>query len=168
MPEINNTGSISRHMMDILRNMLIRLRPAEVDDLGLNASLEKLVASWNNRANGQTIYTLTFSGDTNSLPESLPVNVYRMVQKCLTNIAKHANTHNALVSVQQLNQQILLDITDDGIALTSDFDRPSGVDLLGIRERVSALGGQLNLESHQKGGLTVSIVIPFTPEDCHE
>jgi signal transduction histidine kinase len=159
--EVKTISPITHHMMDVLRNLLTRLRPVDVDDLGLNASLEKLITSWNNRSSGKTKYQLTLNGDTNTFPEPLPVNIYRIVQECLTNIAKHAGASTASVRLShQKNQNIELEITDDGIAKTNDFDNAIGVGLLGIRERVAALGGELSLMSNETGGLTISITIP--------
>lgn len=163
--EIKSISPITHHMMDVLRNLLTRLRPVDVDDLGLNASLEKLITSWNNRSTDKTKYQLTLNGSTNSFPEPLPVNLYRIVQECLTNIAKHANASIANVRLSyQENQDIELEITDNGVAKTNDFDTAIGVGLLGIRERVAALGGELSLISNEAGGLTVAIVIPVTKQ----
>ncbi|MBL1322059.1 MAG: sensor histidine kinase [Methylophaga sp.] len=162
LEEIKTISPITRHMMDVLRNLLTRLRPVDVDDLGLDASLHKLVSSWNNRSNGKTNYTLSLKGKTNAFPEPLPVNIYRIVQECLTNTAKHANASNASIIINhKINDDILLEIADDGIAKAEDFDNVTGVGLLGIRERVAALGGKLTLNNKNTDGLTVSITIPI-------
>ncbi len=159
--EVKTISPITHHMMDVLRNLLTRLRPVDVDDFGLNTSLQKLINTWNNQSKGKTNYQLSLSGETNTLPEPLPVNIYRIVQECLTNIAKHANASNAIVKLNNQNKQdIQLEITDDGHAKTSDFDKAIGVGLLGIKERVSALGGTLTLTPNNTGGLTVAITIP--------
>lgn len=161
--EVQTISPITHHMMTVLRNLLTRLRPVDVDDLGLNASLEKLITSWNNRSKGKTHYHLSLSGDTHSFPEPLPVNIYRIVQECLTNIAKHADASNATVMLNsQAHHDIQLTISDDGIAKTTEFDNAIGVGLLGIRERVAALGGTLSLFPNDTSGLTVSITIPKT------
>ncbi len=160
--EVKTISPITHHMMELSQNLLTRLRPIDVDDLGLNASLKKLVRSWNHRSNGKTKYQLTLNSDTNTLPEPLPANIYRIVQECLTNISKHADARNAVITVSyQPSQDIQLEIRDDGIAKTSDFDNAIGVGLLGIRERVSALGGILSLTTNELGGLTVSVSIPI-------
>ncbi len=161
--EINTISPITSHMMEVLRSMLTRLRPAEVDDLGLTTSLNKLVSSWNNRSKGRTHYQLTLNGMIDSLPEPLPVNIYRIVQECLTNIAKHAQaSHAEVIITYQANHTLQLTIGDDGIANADAFDNTLGVGLLGIRERVMALGGNITLLAGQIGGLTVNITIPVT------
>jgi len=160
--EIKTISPITSHMMEILRSMLTRLRPAEVDDLGLAMSLQKLISSWNKRAKDQTHYQLKLIGDIDTLPEPLPVNIYRIVQECLTNIAKHAQASTADVSINyQLDHQIQLEIRDDGVADVAEFDNTLGVGLLGIRERVMALGGKLTLLAGDTGGLNINITIPI-------
>ncbi|NOQ93980.1 MAG: sensor histidine kinase [Methylophaga sp.] len=166
VPEIKTISPITRHMMDVLRSMLRRLRPAEVDDVGLSQSLNNLVLNWNKQSNGQTRYQLNINGNIDALPEPLPVNMYRIVQECLTNIAKHANASHATVLVHyQAGKHIQLKISDDGIAKVDGFDNTLGVGLLGIRERVIALGGQLVLSPRETGGLTITITIPDIPEE---
>jgi len=165
VPEIKTINPITSHMMEVLRSMLTRLRPVEIDDLGLSQSLSNLVESWNHRSNGKTDHQLTLSGKIDSLPEPLPVNIYRIVQECLTNIAKHAKASHADVIITYLAEQhIHLEISDNGIAELDKFDKSLGVGLLGIRERVMALGGQLILSPRQSGGLTINITIPDLPQ----
>lgn len=170
VPEINRIHPITAHMMDVLRSMLTRLRPVEIDDLGLVKSIENLIEIWNQRSNGQLHHQLTINGDINSLPEPLPVNIYRIVQECLTNIAKHAQaSHSKTLIDYPSAESIALQISDNGIAELETFDNTLGVGLLGIRERVMALGGQLELSTPNSGGLHVSILIPIiNPTNQHD
>lgn len=161
LDEIQSISHITGHMMTALRNLLTRLRPAEVDDLGLNTSLNQLVKSWNQRSGNQTRYHLTIDPGLGELPEPLPVNIYRIVQECLTNIAKHAQAGEAeIFLLRDRNGPIRLRISDDGIAEADDFEHTLGIGLLGIRERVTALGGELNLHTQTQGGLLVDIRLP--------
>jgi two-component system sensor histidine kinase UhpB len=160
VPEIKNISQISHHMMQLLRDMLTRLRPTEVDDLGLKISLNNLIDSWNKRLKGQTLYSLHIQGNLKYLSEPLPTNLYRIVQECLTNIAKHANASQAEIILTLYPHHVELTISDDGIADTASFDNVTGVGLLGIRERVTALGGQLELNT-LKPGLRIFIKVPL-------
>ncbi len=168
--EIKTIRPITAHMMDVLRSLLTRLRPSDVDDLGLTSSLNNLIRSWNNRSNGITNYHLTITGSIDQLPEPLPINIYRIIQECLTNIAKHANASLAEVIIARQEKQIIqLDISDNGTTKTDVFDNTTGIGLLGIKERVAALGGELVFIPNPTGGLTVSIHIPIvtSPGDIH-
>jgi len=165
VPEIKTISPITHHMMEVLRSMLTRLRPVEIDDLGLSQSLKNLIANWNNRSNGKTAHQLTLVGNIDTLPEPLPVNIYRIVQECLTNIAKHADASQANVTLNyRPEQNFHLEITDDGIAKLEDFDNTLGVGLLGIHERVTALGGKLKVSPSKTAGLTISISLPVIPQ----
>jgi len=161
VPEIERIQPITHHMMEVLRSMLSRLRPVEIDDLGLHKSLENMVSNWNNRSNEQTRHHLTIIDNIDQLPEPLPVNIYRIVQECLTNIAKHAKASQSEVMINYATpSHIEIEISDDGIAELEQFDKTLGVGLLGIRERVMALGGKLILSARTPSGLIINISIP--------
>ena len=77
-------------MMETLRGTLFRLRPPDVEELGLVASLEGLVAGWNGRSRGETRFSIRFDGAFETLPATISASLYRIVQEALTNAAKHA------------------------------------------------------------------------------
>ena len=161
--EIKAISPITQHMMTALRSMLSRLRPVELDDLGLKQSLKTLISNWNTRSNGQTKYNLILTGDIDLLPKHLPINIYRIVQECVTNIAKHAHASHADVFISYPSEHFIqLQINDDGIAKIKDFDHTLGVGLLGIRERAMALGGQLTLSERKEKGLSITVNLPIT------
>lgn len=163
LDEVNSISHITAHMMTALRNLLTRLRPAEVDDLGLSTSLQQLVRSWNKRSSDQTQYQIHIDRRVDDLPEPLPVNLYRIVQECLTNIAKHARASKAEIELTYASTtEVTLIIRDDGIADADSFTNTMGIGLLGIHERVTALGGQLTLHTELSGGLVVAISLPVS------
>lgn len=159
--EAQSISHITAHMMTALRNLLTRLRPAEVDELGLAASLRQLIKSWNQRSGNQTHYSLEMDTTLDLLPEPLPVNIYRIVQECLTNIAKHADASEASIQLQHEAGGLRLTISDNGVAEASSFANTMGLGLLGIHERVTALGGTLSLEARNQGGLLITIQLPL-------
>lgn len=163
LDEVNSISHISAHMMTALRNLLTRLRPAEVDDLGLRTSLQQLVRSWNQRSGDNTHYHINIDDTIDDLPEPLPVNLYRIVQECLTNIAKHAQATEAYIELSHYQKDtVKLIIRDDGIAEADSFANTMGIGLLGIHERVSALGGSFNLHTLKPSGLVVTLTLPIT------
>ncbi|KGM07045.1 hypothetical protein LP43_1545 [Methylophaga thiooxydans] len=163
LDEVNSISHITAHMMTALRNLLTRLRPADVDDLGLSSSLQQLIRSWNKRSGDQTLYQIHIDNRVDNLPEPLPVNLYRIVQECLTNIAKHARASKADIKLTYAKaDEITLIIRDDGIAEADSFTNTMGIGLLGIHERVTALGGQFTLHTEQTGGLVVAIRLPVS------
>ncbi|MBD0280753.1 MAG: two-component sensor histidine kinase [Thermoleophilaceae bacterium] len=96
------------------------------------------------------------------LPAVIGLTVYRIVQEALTNVAKHAHAPTAVaVRVRRDDGMISVDVIDDGDAVPDDDDAPSGGQgLQGMRERVSAVGGRLEVGPRQGGGFEVHANIP--------
>jgi two-component system, NarL family, sensor histidine kinase UhpB len=159
--EADHISRITRHMMDSVRDLLMRLRPAELDELGLAAGLNSLVSGWNARSGGKIRYQLNITGDCALLPESLTITLFRITQECLTNIAKHSAAANAKVALAITADAAALTVKDDGIATELPFADGSGIGLPGIRERVSALNGQLTLAIAHPHGLIVEAWLPI-------
>lgn len=158
------TGRITAHMMELLRGMLSRLHPVDFDELGLTESLKNMVAGWNARNGSKISYTIDVVGDIDDLPDLILVNVYRIIQECLTNISKHSGASLATIIIERKNQPsgcITFIITDNGIVNDLTFADKPGVGLLGIQERVAALGGHLTLQACKPSGLAVHIQIPL-------
>lgn len=160
---VNETERISRitnHMLENVRDLLGRLRPAEFDELGLDASLNRLIAGWNARSGDKTRFQLNISGDCSLLAEGTAMTLFRITQECLTNIAKHANASNVSINLTIGLESTLLTIADDGVATALPFPDSGGIGLLGIRERVTALQGQLHLAIANPHGLIVDVRLP--------
>lgn len=159
--EADHISRISQHMMECVRELLGRLRPAELDELGLAAGLNSLVSGWNARSGGKIHYQLSIIGDCASLPEPMAITLFRICQECLTNIAKHSVAANAGISLTITADAVALTVKDDGNATDLPFADGPGIGLLGIRERVTALHGQLTLAIAQPRGLIVEALLPI-------
>ncbi len=172
--ECDSISRIATEMMETLRGALFRLRPPDVDELGLVASLEGLIAGWNGRSRGQTRFEAALSGDFGLLPMTIACDLYRIAQEALTNAAKHAEARNVLLrlTIREAppalgvcnTREIELSVEDDGRA--GDQAVKSGMGLLGMRERAAALGGRLSLEIGQSQGAKsersrLRVVIPL-------
>jgi two-component system sensor histidine kinase UhpB len=161
--EAERIARISRHMMENVRGMLGHLRPAELDELGLAASLRSLAVGWNAQGAGKTRYAVNIAGDCGLLPEPYATALFRIAQECLTNIAKHAAAENAEVTLAVSEDQVTLRVQDDGIADQLPFAEGPGIGLLGIRERITALQGRLTLSIARPHGLIVEVGLPVRP-----
>jgi len=103
--------------------------------------------------------TLTVEGHRDDLPVAVDRTAYRIVQESLTNIARHAGAASAWVRIDYRPDVLAIRVDDDGRA-TPDAAPAPGVGLLGMRERVSALGGQLRAEPRREGGFSVHAELP--------
>lgn len=160
--EISQINPITKHMMDSIQSLLARLRPVELDELGLFASLSGLVLDWNARNNGKVSYQLNIEDDCKTISETQSVALFRITQECLTNVAKHANATQVAISLQNTNDQTILTIKDNGIATMLPFANKSGIGLFGIHERVGALHGEVSFDINKPHGLVVSVTLPIT------
>ncbi|MFF5781682.1 sensor histidine kinase [Streptomyces virginiae] len=103
--------------------------------------------------------TLTIEGQRHDVPTAVGRTAYRVVQESLTNIARHANAGTASVHIDYRPDTLAIRIDDDGKATPGSAPEP-GIGLLGMRERVTALGGRLRAEPRNEGGFTVQAELP--------
>ncbi|MDX8029124.1 histidine kinase [Lentzea sp. BCCO 10_0856] len=102
---------------------------------------------------------LTIEGRHDGVPAAVERTAYRIVQESLTNIARHAAAATAKISIDYRPDALLIRVDDDGTAFPKDTAAP-GVGLLGMRERVTALGGKLDAAPRSEGGFTVQAELP--------
>lgn len=100
---------------------------------------------------------LTIEGQHKDVPAAVARTAYRIVQESLTNIARHAAAATAKISIDYRQDALLIRVDDDGTATPSG---DPGVGLLGMRERVTALGGSLKAAPRDEGGFTVQAELP--------
>ena len=150
--------AVTSRMQDSIRCQLNDLRPAHLDRLGLEASLSTMVKNFSKRENLD--YTFQFDSGLPPLSEELNINLYRIVQEALTNIAKYALASEITVALEKRsNTKLLLTIVDNGMGMEKNTD--SGIGLFGIRERVELLFGKFSLHSSPGKGVTIKINIPI-------
>ena len=154
---------LSKHLMEMVGGLLQRLRPGALDELGLIEALQELVAMW--RARNESINCkLSIEGELPAnLHEALRVTVYRLVQECLTNIARHAEASKVIIKLVNDAEKngLHISVYDNGKGFNvSDL---IGFGLLGMRERVEGLGGKLTINSKVSGksGTTIEAWLPL-------
>lgn len=103
--------------------------------------------------------TLTIEGQRHEVPAAVDRTAYRIVQEALTNVARHAAAGTASVRIDYRPDVLAIRVDDDGRATPAVVPTP-GVGLLGMRERVTALGGRLRAEPRGEGGFTVHAELP--------
>ena len=142
-----------------VRDLSMGLRPSMLDDFGLQPALEWHVRDFRRRFNIPV--DLHLEGDLNALPEPQRTSVYRIVQEALTNCARHAHAHHVTVDVRCAVDSLELRVTDDGVGLPDE--RPHGMGLLGIEERVRELHGTFDVRAGEQGGTELRVAMPVHP-----
>jgi signal transduction histidine kinase len=162
-PLLEECRGISRTtagMMETLRGALVRLRPPDIEELGLALSLESLVASWNGFEKGRTRFDIAIVGDVDDLPPGVCASLYRIAQEAITNAAKHAQARCVRLRLEAGPADTVLSVENDGEATGGDLAPRPGMGLLGMQERVISLGGTLRFERRAAGGARLVATIP--------
>jgi signal transduction histidine kinase len=158
--ECRGISRTTAHMMETLRGALVRLRPPDVEELGLTLSLESLVASWNGFEKGRTRFDIAVTGELDGLPPGVSASLYRIAQEAITNATKHAHARNVRLRLEAGASDIALSVEDDGEAAGAVLAPKTGLGLLGMQERVVSLGGTLQFERREAGGARLVARIP--------
>jgi two-component system sensor histidine kinase UhpB len=158
----NTIIGVCNQMYGVVRDMMNRLRPVALEELGLVTAIERLADGWNDRQE-ESFCALTMRGDFNGIDEDTAITLYRIVQEALTNVARHASADKVEVQLERDAQSgISLRIRDDGQGF-DERSRGKGMGLLGMRERVEALNGKISLASEPGQGVSIEISIPPLP-----
>jgi signal transduction histidine kinase len=155
-----------QHLNDLLnsgialkRRIIEDLRPSSLANLGLVASLEILGREFAERSNMEIEMVL----EPVTLDESNQLTVYRMVQEGLTNITKYAQATESSIVMKNYGNHVVVEVTDNGKGFDTQQGRPSTHGLQGMRHRVEAAKGKLNITSKPGEGTRLSAVLPSSP-----
>jgi signal transduction histidine kinase len=144
--------------------LITELRPAALDQLGSQAAIEALVNQVAVRSGIEieADFDLAFeSGRAGDRPSSeLESAVYRIVQEALNNVVKHAGARHARIALVEDDSNLYLTVEDDGVGLKPVTAGRQGFGLIGMRERVEQLGGDLEIGPGPSGGTRVSVRLP--------
>jgi two-component system, NarL family, sensor histidine kinase FusK len=148
----------SLRMHSLARDMLKRLRPPNLDSMGLEESLHELCRSWEQHCSTQC-HTL-IEALPHDLADPLCTSLYRVTQEALTNIAKHAQATQVWVDLSHQQDILTLTVTDNGQGLQPSHSRAQGLGLTGMRERIASLQGHIHFEDAQPG-LRIHVQVPL-------
>jgi two-component system, NarL family, sensor histidine kinase UhpB len=153
------------HLYAVVRNLIRELRPVALDELGLKAALEHQLDQCRQRM-PHVNFEVSLDGELDSLGESLSLAIYRLMQEGVTNVSRHSDaTHVAIRVVRErrgsdVPDVVTLTIADDGSG--ADLQRtPSGLGLVGMRERAEMLGGKWRVTTFPGEGFRIEASIPL-------
>jgi len=152
---------VASHIYDVVHNMITRLRPSPLDDLGLVPTLEESISAWQQRQEDIN-FKLSLSGELNNLSEAMNMTIFRIVQESITNAVRHAAAAEIAISVKNEDGAIDISIIDNGKGMeVQDFHSDVDFGLLGMRERAHSLGGEFKLTSALGDGVSIHITLPL-------
>lgn len=133
-----------------LRNLITDLRPADLDELGLESALKALVGRHGGRGGPAIELDVERLDGARRLAPELETTIYRLAQEGLSNVFKHAAATHATLRLVETEEVLQVEVHDDGAGFDPDAPR-EGFGLLGMRERAELLGGKLEMTSGPDG-----------------
>jgi signal transduction histidine kinase len=164
---IDLARSVAREGLEESRRMLGALRPEILERRALPEAVTRFCEEWSRRSGIPS--KLEINGAPSPMHPDIELTLLRGVQESLTNVARHSGARSAAVTLSYMEDIIVLDVQDDGKGFVPGSDnaagdRKSGFGLHGMRERVEALEGSLQVESAPGEGTTISLMLPvFRP-----
>lgn len=159
--ELEDISISLKNIIDDIRQTIFNLCPMTLDDLGFNNAIERYLDGIKRQNNFKIVTNI----DIISIDDSDAVlNIYRIIQECISNIIKHAKACNISIDIFQKNDYIEIIIKDDGIGFDVDMvtslEKYNHFGLLIIKERIKLLNGTYNLISKENEGTKINIMIP--------
>jgi len=160
---LEKAQALSINILDEVHRLIYELRPTLLDDLGLVAATRWLVD--NNLGDAGIAVSFKILGRERRLPPQLEATLFRVIQEAVYNISRHARAKNAQVTLHFKRGMVQVDIKDDGVGFDvkeaiSSKERPRGLGLLGMKERIELIKGSLSISSRPGGGTEIHIEIP--------
>ena len=160
LEKISSISDLLETTIKSTRRIITELRPAVLDELGLMTAIQWQAQEFENRTGIRCKIERLQHGI--ALDQNISTAIFRIFQETLTNVAKHASAKTIIVSLQVIEMKIILEISDNGKGMDDgQLKDPLSAGIIGIRERVLALGGQFEIFSRKEMGTRVIVSIPF-------
>ncbi|WP_035347300.1 histidine kinase [Alkalihalobacillus hemicellulosilyticus] len=158
--EIKDLRMMVKSSLAEVRRIIYDLRPMALDDLGLIPTLKKYLKTFQDHHLINTDFYHT--GHIIRLPQKMEIAAFRLVQEAVQNAYKHAEPTNIEVKIEYKPTKVIIVIKDDGKGFDPSEKKVGSFGLMGMKERVNMLAGQLTIHSKPKYGTAVVIGIPLS------
>jgi signal transduction histidine kinase len=149
--------------IESVQRIATQLRPALLDDFGLEAAIEWQVEEWTRRTNTRCDFVSSL-GEI-KLSQEQSTALFRILQEALANITRHANATSVGVLLEENVGLIVLEVQDNGRGMESvDMTATKSLGMLGMQERARLVGGEVSIDSEIGVGTTVTVRLPLHDE----
>ncbi len=150
-----------------LRRIATNLRPRALDEGGLFFALQGLRDEFVER---HGVACALFADEAElRLDDAASTAIFRIVQEALTNIARHAQASSVIMYLYRIDGELLISIRDDGRGIqAADMEKAQSLGLIGMRERVWGLHGEMAVSSDEPPGTRIEIILPLPPRSPEE
>lgn len=160
LDRLSGMDTLIDHTIDTVRRISSELRPSILDDLGLAEALDWQSTEFQKRFQIPSRFRCQVPDIT--LDAATVTGLFRIYQESLTNVARHAGASAVSGSLQLLNGDLVLEISDDGKGFdASATAKKEGFGLLGIKERTAMMGGTCSVSSSPGAGTTITVCVPL-------
>jgi len=162
--DLQEVQGIAQSTLDNIRSLSQALHPVLLDEAGLVSTLDWYIPT----VERQTGLVLHYekSGDTYPVGASAGVQIYRVLQEALNNVARHSGAKEALIRLQFESTALILEVEDHGKGFRP-AEGQTGIGLVAMRERAEILGGSLKVSPLPAGGTLVHLQVPREQEEPH-
>jgi two-component system, NarL family, sensor histidine kinase DegS len=160
MTEIKSLKVMVRNALYEVRRIIYDLRPMALDDLGLIPTLRKYLQTTEDYNENVTLSFINL-GEEKRLPPKMEVALFRLVQESIQNAIKHASPKNISVKLSMTREMVMVMVKDDGSGFDASQQKEGSFGLMGMRERVDLLEGEITINSQPGIGTLVMIQVPL-------
>ncbi|GAB3056868.1 sensor histidine kinase [Virgibacillus ainsalahensis] len=160
MAEIKNVRSMVRTSLYEVRRIIYDLRPMALDDLGLIPTIKKYVSTISDY-NGTAI-EFNSIGEDKRVNQKYEIALFRLVQESIQNALKHSEASLIQVKLEIRDDYLAMVVKDNGKGFDPSMKRDKSFGLIGMRERVEMLEGELNIDSKIGKGTLIFIKVPIS------
>ncbi len=165
LERVNEARAIAARLLAETRRLIVGLRPAVLDDMGLLPAIRWYAESTLAEAGVEVV--IEADAPASRLPDHMETALFRIAQEAMTNVAKHARAHHATIALRVDDATATVSVSDDGRgfevadALGRGGADEASVGLVGIQERVRLLNGRLEITSTPGHGTTICVIAPI-------
>ena len=161
LQRVDDMLSMLNETVNSVRRISSNLRPSLLDDLGLVVAIEWQLSEFEKRSGIKTVFTADEIGM--EIDRDIATGLFRIFQESLTNAAKHAEATEITVSLQKINDQLILHIRDNGLGYENEaVKNKKTFGILGMQERSLMMGGECRIKSETGTGTSVEVMVPLT------
>lgn len=166
---LDTVRTMARESLNEARRSVQALRPASLGEAQLAAALRDVAAKWTQATGVPVLVSVT--GDPLPLHAEVELTLLRVAQEALANVGKHASAGRVGLTLSYMEDVVVLDIRDDGSGFTpgaSGSSDEGGFGLIAMRQRVTRLAGDFQIETAPGQGTGISATVPAIPADSRD
>jgi signal transduction histidine kinase len=163
LEQLAEVREIVQSTLEKVRSLSHALHPVVLDEAGLESALDVYIPSFQKQTGIEIRYLK--EGVSRDLDRVVSIQLYRVMQEALNNVARHSKSSCADVRLQFQRESVVLEVQDEGIGFQEA--EKEGLGLVSMRERAELVNGHIEFLSREGGGALVRVTVPMTTEEAH-